>query len=322
VTLVKGPRIGIIEFFGMHKTPEAKVREALGVKEGDFLPRSKGDAEDRIDHLPGVVEAHLEGVCCENGGLILYVGMEEKGGPHFDLREPPDTDIQLPEEVTKLYRRFLEGSQKSARFTIEEDLTQGHALSADRDTRELQEQFVPEAKQYLPELRHVLHDSADEVQRGIAVYVLGYYPNKIEIVDDLQYALKDSDQAVRSNASRGLKALAVYARLHPASEFKVEPTWFIEMLNSLSVADRVQALAMLQILTDNRDSFAMDQMRERGLVSLVDMARWKSLSRALPAFVLVGRLTELTDQQVQDAWAKGDREAVIAQALATVKKKK
>jgi len=317
-----GPRIGAIEFFGMHKTPEAKVRQALGVKEGDFLPRSKGDAEDRIDHLPGVVEAHLEGVCCENGNTILYVGLEEKGGPHFELREPPDSDVQLPEEVTKLYHHFLEAAGKFARYATDEDLTQGHALSGDRDTREVQEQFLPVTKLYLPEIRGVLHNSADEEQRAIAAYALGYAPVKVDVVDDLQYALKDSDLAVRSNATRGLKALAVFARLHPASGVKVEPTWFIEMLNSLSVSDRMQALGMLQILTDNREPYAMDQMRERGLTSLVDMARWKSLTRALPAFVLVGRLTELTDKQVQDAWARGDRESVIGLATASAKKKK
>ncbi len=83
------------------------------------------------------------------------------------------------------------------------------------------------------------------------------------------------------------------------------------MLNSLSIGDRTQALDVLQILTDKRDPSAMDYMRTRALPSLVEMARWKSLSRALPAFVLVGRLTDLTDQQIQDAWAKGDRESVL-----------
>jgi hypothetical protein len=36
----------------------------------------------------------------------------------------------------------------------------------------------------------------------------------------------------------------------------------------------------------------------------------------------VGRLTPLDDAHVQDAWTRGDRESVIAQALASVKKKK
>lgn len=319
---ILAPRVGSIEFFGIHKTSESRVRQALGVREGDYLPKSKGDAEERIDALPGIVEAHLEAVCCDGPNTILYVGVEEKGAPHFDLREPPDGEISLPEEVTKLYRRFLEASERAARFTTAEDLTQGHALSADRDTRDLQEQFIPVATKYINQLRGVLRNSGDEEQRAIAVYAISYLPEKQNIVDDLQFAVRDADTGVRGNAVHGLRALAVYAHLHENSGVKVEATWCIEMLNSLSFGDRVRAVEILQILTESRDASSIETMRDRGLNALVDMARWKSLQRALPAFVLVGRLTQLTDNQVQDAWAKNDRESVIAQALASVKKKK
>ena len=319
---MQAPRIGLIEFFGLSKTSEVRVRQALGAREGDFLPRSKGEAEERIDAVPGIVESHLEAVCCVDGNMILFIGVEEKGAKHFDLRSQPDADAQLPEEVTKLYRRFLDASEKAARFNPADDLTRGHALSGDAAARDLQEQFIPVAERYLPELRHVLHDSADEEQRAMAAYVIAYAEDKSSIVDDLQFALKDPDAGVRSNATRGLKALAVFAHLPTDSGIKVEPTWFIETLNSLSFTDRMQALAVLQILTDDRGESAIEQMRDRALTSLVEMARWKSLEHALPAFVLVGRLTPLDDAHVQDAWTRGDRESVIAQALASVKKKK
>ncbi len=319
-TRLQVPRIGSIEFFGLHKTGESTVRRALGVKEGDLLPRSKADAEDHIDHISGVVESHIEGVCCENGNLTLFVGIEEKGATHFELREPPDGDSTLPDDVVKVYHHLIESAKNTARFTTAEDLTQGHALSADRDTREVQEQFLPVVKLYLNEIRHVLHDSADEEQRAIAAYAIGYAPIKADVVDDLQFALKDADAAVRSNATRGLKAIAVYVRLHPGATWRVEATWFVEMLNSLSIGDRTQALDILQILTDKRDPSIMDHLRERSMPALVEMARWKTLSRALPAFILVGRMTDLTDDQIHDAWTKGDRESVITQA--TAKKKK
>jgi hypothetical protein len=322
ITRVQTPRIGLIEFFGLSKASEVRVRQALGVREGDMLPRSKGDAEERIDAVPGIVESHLEAVCCDGGNMILYIGIEEKGAIHFNLRDTPDGDGQLPEDATKLYRRFLTSSERAARFTTEEDLTQGHALSGDKDTRDLQEQFVPVAERYLPQLRNVLRNSSDEEQRAMAAYIIGYAPDQKDVVDDLQFAVKDPDAGVRSNATRSLKALAVFAHLHPDSGVKIEPTWFIEMLNSLSFADRMQAMAILQILTDTRDESAIGQMRDRALTSLVEMARWKSLQHSLPAFLLVGRLTPLTDAQVQDAWTRGDRESVIAQALASVKKKR
>jgi hypothetical protein len=319
----QGPRIGLIDFYGLHKVSENKVRQALGVREGDPLPRSKGDAEERIDAVSGVVESHLEAVCCDAGKMILYVGIEEKGATHFELREAPDGEVKLPEDITTTYRRFLEASEAASRAGItKEDLTQGHALSADPDTREIQEQFVPIVKTYLGDLRHILRDSGDEEQRAIAAYVIAYDANQQEIVNDLQFALKDPDAGVRLNATRGLRALAVTARLHPDSGVKIEPTWFIEMLNSLSWNDRTQALTMLQILTDQRDADAIEQIRTRALPSLTEMARWKTLPHALPAFLLLGRVAGLPDDQVQAAWSRGDRESVIAQAAAPPKRKK
>src|SRR5262249_23561417 len=161
-------------------------------------------------------ESHLEAVCCDDGKMILYVGLEEKGAVHFDLREPPDSEAQLPEDIQKTYKRFLEASQNAVRMReTAEDLTNGHALSANVETREIQQQLVPVAKQYIGDLRHILRDSNDEEQRAIAAYVIVYYPEKKAIVDDLQYALKDADPGVRTNATHGLRALAVLARVHP-----------------------------------------------------------------------------------------------------------
>ena len=58
----------------------------------------------------------------------------------------------------------------------------------------------------------------------------------------------------------------------------------------------------------------MAQMRERALDALTEMARWKSLENALPAFVLVGRIAGLTDVEIQDKWTSGQRDQVIALA--------
>jgi hypothetical protein len=319
----EGPRIGLIDFYGLHKVSVNRVRQALGVREGDPLPRSKGDAEERIDGISGVVESHLEAVCCDAGRMVLYVGIEEKGATHFELREAPDGEVKLPEDIATTYRHFLAASEAASRAgRTKEDLTQGHALSSDPDTREIQEQFVPIVKTYLGDLRHILRDSNDEEQRAIAAYVIAYDENPQEIVNDLQYALKDPDAGVRLNATRGLRALAVMAHLHPDSGLKIEPTWFIEMLNSLSWNDRTQALSMLQMLTDQREADAIEQIRERALPSLTEMARWKTLPHALPAFLLLGRVAGLPEDQVQAAWSRGDREFVIAQAAAPPKKKK
>src|SRR5712671_6192182 len=78
-------RVGVIDFYGLRKTSESQLRKALGVREGDLLPASKGDAEAKLDQVSGVVESHLEAVCCDDGHTILYVGIEERGATHFDL---------------------------------------------------------------------------------------------------------------------------------------------------------------------------------------------------------------------------------------------
>jgi len=312
----KGPVIGTLDFYGLRKVPEAKVRQALGIREGDALPPSKGDVEGRLDAIPGVVQSHLEAVCCDNGKITLYIGIEERGAAHFELHDVPDGDAALPGEIDAAYRRFLDAFAAAARQGyIKEDLTKGYARSEDLTTRAIQDMFPSLVADHLAELRAALRNSTDEEQRATAAYVIGYAPDPRSVVNDLQYALRDADPGVRVNAARSLIAFA-------GAGIKVEPTWFIEMLNSLSWTDRTRALAALQILTDSRNQAVLAQIRERALPALVEMARWKTLSHALPAYLLLGRLTGLSERQIQDAWSRGDRESVIAEALKTQKPEK
>jgi hypothetical protein len=185
---------------------------------------------------------------------------------------------------------------------------------ADGSARAIQEMFPALADQYLEQIRDVLRNSDDEAQRSLAAYVLVYATRKASIVNDLQYALKDADAGVRNNAARSLVALSVLATLDPASEVHISATWFIEMLNSLSWSDRNRALWALQTLTDSRDPLVLDQLRTRALDALIDMAHWKTLSHALPAFVLLGRVAGMPEPEIQSAWTRGDRDAVIGAA--------
>ena len=316
------PRIGVIEIFGLNKVKESAIRAALRVKEGDPLPASKGDVEERIGEVSGVVESHLEAVCCDqNNRVILYVGIEEKGAPHFDLREPPETELALPTAVVSFYRDILQALDAAARRgSTAEDLTQGHSLMADPLAREIQIKFPDIAKDQAPLLRRVLRTSADDEQRAAAAYILGYAPKKRDVVDDLQYALRDADSSVRANAVRGLLAVAVHASLNPESDIRVQSTWFVEMLNSLSWSDRDRALRALQVLTDKSDASTAELLRTRGLGALTEMCRWKVLPHALPAFVLLGRLAGWSEDQIRDGWTKGDRESVIRAATKNPKR--
>jgi hypothetical protein len=313
VVLAQPPRIGRIEFYGLRKVSETRVRKALGLNPGDELPRSKGAVEERLADVPGVVQAHLEATCCDEGKVVLYVGVEERGAPHFDLRTPPETDLDLPAEITTTYKEFLSAVNEAVRRNATaEDLTNGHSLMADPDCRDIQLKFVALAQKHLEDLRRVLRNSGDDEQRAIAAYVIGYAPRKRQVVDDLQYALKDVDDTVRSNAIRALAAVAVYAKLNPEAEVKIAPTWFIEMLNSVAWTDRNNAAVALVNLTESRDPSALDQIRQRALPAVVEMARWQYLQHALPAYILLGRVAGMPEQEIQDTWSKGEREKVIA----------
>lgn len=99
--LAQGPRIGLIDFYGLHRVTEQKIRQTLGVKEGDFLPRSKGDVEERLDDIPNVVESHLEAVCCDEGKMILYVGLEEEAPFTSTFASPPTARFSYPRTSPK-----------------------------------------------------------------------------------------------------------------------------------------------------------------------------------------------------------------------------
>jgi HEAT repeat protein len=168
----------------------------------------------------------------------------------------------------------------------------------------------------------VVRESGDEDQRAMAAALLGYAPNKAAVATDLEYAMQDSEEPVRANALRALSAIAVLARLQPGLGIHVSPTWFIELLNSITLSDRTRAATALVSLTDQDAAAALSQIRSRALDSVVEMARWNDLPRALPAFILTGRMAGLEEQQIQAAWTSGDRKAVIDQALHPGRKKK
>jgi len=310
------PRVGEIEFYGLHKLSEQKLLHALHLKAGDPLPPSKGDLEDTLEAVSGVVLAHVEAVCCEEGKTTLFIGIEEKGARHLDYRTAPSGDEALPEEVSDTYGKFLEAVRNAAhRGSTAEDLTNGHSLMADPDARDLQEKFADFAGAHLPELRAALRDSEDAEQRAMSATIIGYAANKKDVLNDLEYALQDPDEAVRTNALRSLNAITVLARLQPRLGIRVSPVWIVEMLNSIVLSDRLRAADTLVNLTDQDGAGGLSQIRERALDSVVEMAQWKELRYALPPFILVGRLAGMNEQEIQKAWTSGGRQAVIGIAL-------
>jgi hypothetical protein len=314
------PRIGIVEIYGVRKSSLGKIRAALGVKDGSPLPRSKGDVEDRIDHVPGVVASRLEATCCIDEKTVLYVGIQEKDSPHIEYRPEPDGDITLQSELTGNYTAFLDAVNQSVRTEQRgENLSQGYSLMENPAARERQQAFIPLAAKYLETLHRVIRDSRDSDQRAMAAYIMQYGPRgphtSKPLVDDLQFALRDVDDTVRANAIRSLAAMYVGAKLHPEQGVTIQPTWFIELLNSIVWSDRHSASVALVDMTEEHDADTLQLIRQRALLSVIEMARWRDLSHALPAFILAGRLAGLDEKAIQAAWVSPDHEDVLKRAL-------
>jgi len=310
------PRIGDINLYGLHKVSADRVLATAQVRPGGRLPASKGDVEDAIEKIPGVVLARVEGVCCDGADAILFIGIEERGAPHASFRSPPAGDATLPTELLETYNNFLASVAKAAaEGRATEDLTAGHSMMDDPAARAFQPRFVAFAADHLDWLREVLRKGSEPDERAVAAAVIGYAPDKDKVIDDLQLALQDPDDAVRANALRSLTAVAVYAAKHPEAHLRISATWMVELLNSIVLNDRVEASKALVTLTDSSNPAALSLMRERALPTLAEMARWKTLRYALPPFLLLGRTAGLPEDRIRQAWEKGDREAVITKAL-------
>ncbi len=317
------PTIGIIDFFGVRKANVDRLKKALGVAEGGALPRSKAEVEEKMELVNGVVRARLEAVCCENGKAVLYVGIEERGAPAFNYRETPEGTAKLPEEVVDAYLDFFEKLQAAIRQgDIVEDLTRGHSIMANRDAQAAQLKFLPLAEKHEAILREVLRTSVDEVERAMAAYVIAYVPKKATIVNDLQYALQDPDDGVRNNAMRSLLGLTILSEKSPELGLKVSPTWFVEQLNSLVWSDRNKAATALLTLTEKREPGLLEMLRERAVDSLIDMARWRHLSHALPGYILLGRMAGIEETRLQSAWSDGKHQPLTEEIIRELTRKK
>ena len=316
------PHVGSVDYYGMRKIPVNRIQKAVGVIAGDPLPPSKGELEDRLEKIPGVLLARVQVVCCDGPDGMLFVGIEEKGAPHFALRSAPTGEATLPPEIVERYNELVKDVKFAARRgSIAEDLTHGHPLAADADARAIQESFVDFTGHHLAQIREVLRSSADGEQRSLAATLIGYATDKTAVVNDLEYAMQDPDEDVRASAMGALNAIAILAAKQPDLGIHISPTWLVEMLNSVTLSDRNGATRALINLTDSRPAATLDLMRERALSSLAEMAQWNSLSYALPAFILLGRVGGIDEQHIQDSW-KGDRQTMILQVLRSSKKKR
>jgi hypothetical protein len=319
------PRIGVVQIFGAEKGSRKKIQSAVKAEPGDPLPHTD-EIEARLSKVSGVVSSSVQAVCCWAHNMVLYVGVQEKDSPHMAYHAVPTGDQKLPGELWDKYNAVIAATEASLHaHNADEDLTSGYSLLADPAGRELQGELLPLVAANLSTIDSTVRNSGDSEQRAAAAYLLQYTPRTPReiktMTDALQFAIQDSDSSVRSNAMVALKAVLVGARLHPAQHIRIEPTWFVELMNSEVWSDRRNASLALVTLTDKGNLDTLSLIRERALGAVCDMAAWQDLEHALPGFILAGRIAGMSKKDIDAAWVSGDREPVIRAARESARKK-
>jgi hypothetical protein len=318
--------IAAVETYGLHRVDRKRVLDVANLHEGDRAPRSlEGKAiTGRLQNIRGVKRAALVVVVApfktEKGGTvgrpIVYIGIQESDQPDVKFRPAPTGSVTVPKAIAKVYadyqRTFLESSRLN---DFSEDDSNGYALMGNAGARAVQRKLPALADDHYDLLLDVLHNAKNADQRAMAATLIGYASNKKRATSDLVLGTQDANELVRNNAVRALSVLLNYARAHHDLGIDVSTDWCLDLLESLTWTDRNKAMAVLNAATADRDAAVLAKLGQRSLPSLVEMARWKSAGHAMMAFLLVGRIAGLSDEEISKAWKAGEQEKVIERAL-------
>ena len=309
--------IGIVDFYGLRQITEVQVRQALQFAEGDAITQSAlTSAASRLRALPGISDARVEGVCCENGTRIVYVGIEEKESRAMRFNPSPTGQTRLPADVVRAGAAFEAALEKAVeRGDFQEDQSRGHSLLHDPSARAVQEGFVAMADRYGQQLRGVLRESDAPEQRALAAQVLGYATDKASVVADLSSSMRDADAGVRNSALRALWLIAAFAQKNPNRKIQVAAEPFVDLLNSLTWTDRNKSSLALMSLTEPRDPALLSMLRQKAVPALTEMARWKSRGHALAPVIILGRVAGIPEKDLAAAAASGNHAAIVDAAL-------
>jgi hypothetical protein len=272
---------GFIDFYGLRTVTE-EVRALLPFEEGDPATPHDPNFELELAEALGVSRVKIGGSCCSEPGVVTaYIGIEETPELGLEYHSMPAGDVLLPREILatagEIDAVMVAAMQSREAVSRQEDWSEGHALAMNfPELRALQERYIVYAEQYRGQLIEVLRNSADAGQRAIAANVMGYASDKQAIIPELERAVLDPYDGVRNNATRALGVIAQYVNIHPELSIEIPPNLYIDMLNSIYFGDRNKGSMILLSLTSSRDPDLLTQLRERSLLPLIEMCRWKS----------------------------------------------
>ena len=311
--------ISVVDFYGVQHVSRAALERALQVHPGDAPPDLKA-AERRLAAVPGVRAAHVGGICCWEGGYILWVGIEESGSPRLVFRATPSGSATLPADVDADVEAFYAALEKAVRSgDTAEDLSHPYSLVANPAARAIQQRFCIYAKRDLPILRTVLHTSRSDRERAHAAQVIAYAADPRKVVPDLVDATDDPSDEVRNAAVRALGVMAFYAQKNPNARIRIPARPFVKLLSSPVWTDRNKALMVLADVTFNRDPATLEYLRKAAFPALIEAAHWKLIGYAGPALYILGRIGGVPEATIIKSIADGDRDRLIAAARRTTR---
>lgn len=295
--------IAFVEVFGNRKVSANEVIQKAGIHEGDTLTESNFDGDltkARIRSLPTVKLATLEAVCCQpSGGWVIFIGISESDSSNFKYRKNPTGSVTLPKEMTQNYNDLMEANEKAVMSgNSSEDRSLGYSLMNDSACRRIEKKFIGYANNNLELLQKVIHESSDPEQRIAATCIIAYNDNKQKFIPDLLYAVSDSSEGVRNDATRALGILAEYAQTHPSLNIEIPPAPFITMIHSFVWTDRNKGTFVLEGLTRSRNKELLISLKKNSLPELIEMAKWRSKGHAYPAFYMLGRIADINEEEI------------------------
>lgn len=312
--------VGEINFFGYAGVDLNSVRARLPLSVGDSLTlstfaREQASISQEIRGVTGRPPTDVAVLCCDDHRrLLVYVGLDGDSSRPLVWAPPPHGTERLAAAALELYSLDLRAlAVAGARGELREDDSAGYALSYDPDARKVQLTMRSYAAAHEGELERVLRMAGSARQREASAVLLGYAPLSQAQVDALAYAAHDEDPEVRNNAVR---ALGVLGTAPEASDYRIDPTPFVELLLSSRWTDRNKGSLLLAKLTESRNPTVLAMVAGRAMPSLIEGANWTNASHAYAFQEILGRVAGIPEEKLQGMIREGDTGEIVAAAVA------
>src|SRR5258708_4397504 len=237
-------------------------------------------------------------VCCDTSSrLLVYIGLGGSSSRPMPTASSPQGSEHLAATALKLYDRQMSALESAVRRGASgEDDSKGYALDTDPALRQIELSIHNYAMTREAEFERVLRNAADPQQRRVASEFLGYVPRSSMQIKALAEAVNDSDEVVRNNAVR---ALSVLGAVRNAPSLAIDPQLFIAMLFSGRWTDRNKGSLLLARLTEGRDPALLAALRNAALQPLVEGASWSVPCHADTFLMMLGRIADIPDDNLQ-----------------------